>query len=159
MSSRAEWDLKTHQRACCGNAEALNFLGKWASYVHNIDDAIDGDVPGPEHLLATFAQAIEIYSHPYYLRHISALKPIAIMITSTYADSVEFERSDVEWKRQWADQFRHVGKVMVEAVATLCGGYDTLRSVSQELNAMCHGEYRIGEKMPENNRISKIPVS
>src|SRR5260221_14792047 len=77
MSSRHEWDCKVHQRACNGNADAFNFLTLWARYVHEIDDLVDGDRTGHEALLATFAFAIELYSHPFYLRHLPALRQVA----------------------------------------------------------------------------------
>lgn len=148
MSSRAEWDLKVHERAVRGNAEALDFLHKWALHIHDLDDVVDLDATGHEAFLKTHANSIELYTHPFFLKNINALRHVALHITSVYCDTVDFERSGVAWKEQWANHHRHCGKWMVEAVALICGGYDNLRAISQELSAMCWTEFRIGEENP-----------
>jgi hypothetical protein len=140
--TRDEVDLAALRRCCGGNEEAMGFLNLWRRYVHGIDDLIDrpGRV-GAEEILRTFALAAELYSHPFYLRHIGHLRGLVFSITNAYADSVGWERSEVDWQRSWADHYRHVGAEMVLAVAFLCAGYEHMRSVSRELRIVCWHEH------------------
>lgn len=64
-------DLRLIQRICrrpdgSSDPEAMDWLANyWARYCHEIDDIVDGDRPGPEALLGTFALAIGLYSHSF----------------------------------------------------------------------------------------------
>lgn len=127
------------ERCCLGNPEAKRFLIAWSQYVHAIDDLIDGaERPAPEALLQTFAKAIAVYSDPFYLQHIEALRQVAVSATNLYADSVAWEQSPMPWHRHFADWARHAGAEMVLAVAHLCGGYEHMRSLSLELRTICY---------------------
>lgn len=119
----------------------MQFVLLWRKYVHEIDDIIDGDRPQPEAILGTFALAATLYSHPFYLRHLPALRQIVYNCTNAYADSVAWESSPVEWRRAWADHYRHFGAEMVLAVAGICGGYEHIRSISPELRVVCWNEH------------------
>ena len=155
------------ERCCLGDREAMEFLLLWRAYVHNVDDIIDQDTSEMEEprraefILKTFALAIRLYSHPFYLRNIQALRAVAYSITNAYADSVLFERvSSVEcrgeeWKQQWADHHRHAGAEMVLAVAQICGGYDHVRTLSPELRAV--GWYEGTVRRDERNSPSPRP--
>jgi hypothetical protein len=129
------------QRVCLGNLEAMNFLVVWQEYVHEIDDIVDGDRPDSGDICATFAKAIVVYTHPFWLKHISEFRQLALNITLAYADSAEWERGTVEWKKQWADHNRHVGMELVLAVAMVCGGYDHARGISKEQREICYHEH------------------
>jgi hypothetical protein len=139
--TRHEQDLQSLQRACCGNADAMDFLNRWRAYVHAIDDLVDGDLAGHEALLSTFAQAIPLYSHPFYLNHLRELRQIALNCTNAYADVVAWEKSGQPWQAQFADHYRHFGAEMVLAVAMICGGYEHARSFSLELRTICWLEH------------------
>jgi hypothetical protein len=134
-------DWKALERACCGNREAMQWLLLWRDYVHAIDDLVDGDARGPEALLATFAMAPTLYSHPFYLNNMAALRQVVLNCTNAYADSVMWERSPVPWQRDFADHYRHYGAEMVLAVAQICGGYQHMRSISPELRVICWHEH------------------
>lgn len=124
-----------------GNEEAASWLRQWHGYVHYIDDQVDRDVDPAEreeHLLEAFAAATELYAHPFYVKHLRELQLLIVLITSAYADSVQFERSGVAWKREWADHWRHVANEVPLAVAYICGGYRHLRAISPELRSVCH---------------------
>jgi hypothetical protein len=129
----AEHDWAALERCCCGNREAIEFLQLWRKYVHAIDDIIDGERIEPEFVLATFASAAALYSHPFYLRNLVALRQIVFNCTNAYADSVAWERSNTDWQRQFSDHYRHFAAEMALAVAGICGGYLHMRSLSQEL--------------------------
>lgn len=130
------------ERVCRGDREAMDFLCNWwAPYVHGIDDIIDGDANGPEEVLREFARAVGLYAHPFYLRNLAGLKQVVLNVTNAYADSVAWEKSGVAWQREWADHHRHAGMEMVIAVATICGGYEHARSISQEQRSVCWHEH------------------
>lgn len=126
----------------------MEFLGLWRAYVHAIDDIVDGDTPGNEALLATFAQAIAVYAHPFYLKNIAALRQVALNCTNAYADSVAWEHSGQQWQREFADHYRHFGAEMVLAVAGICGGYGHMRSISPELRTICWCEHHRADGTP-----------
>ena len=146
--TRQEQDIQSLQRACCGNPEAMDFLNQWRAYVHAIDDIVDGDTPGHEALLATFAQAISLYSHPFYLNHLRELRQIALNCTNAYADSVAWEKSPHRYQAEFADAYRHFGAEMVLAVAMICGGYQHARSFSLELRTICWMEHHTPDGRP-----------
>lgn len=135
---RRTLDENLLRRVCGENREAMDFLANhWSPYVHEIDDIVDGDRPGAEEILATFARAVELYSHPFYLKHLAELKRLVLIINNLFADAVRWEKSADAWQRDWADHNRHIGMEMVVAVAQLCGGYEHGRRISQEQRAIC----------------------
>lgn len=125
----------------CGNKSAGEFLRLWRSYVHGIDDLIDGDAVGSEALLGTFMQAAFVYSHPFYLANLPSLRQLVVNCTNAYADSVAWEKDSEEWKRQFADHYRHFGAEMVLAIASICGGYAHMREASKVLREICWREH------------------
>lgn len=143
-----EQDLHALTRACKGNAEAMDFLGLWRSYVHRIDDMMDGDETNKQEWLGTFALAAILFSHPFYLRNLAALRQLVLNCTNAYADSFMWEQSPVEWQRGFADHYRHFGAEMVLAVAGICGGYEHMRSISPELRTVCWAEHHTAEGLP-----------
>ncbi len=130
-------------RVANGNTEAMDFLANhWSPYVHEIDDIMDGDRPAKRDQLMTFSRACVLFSHPFYLKHLAALRQLVLNITVAYADSVAWEAPDAaEWQRQWADHHRHCGLEMVVAVATICGGHEHGFAISQEQRALCHVDH------------------
>lgn len=135
-------DEKLLQRVCLGNLEAMDFLANhWSPYVHEIDDIIDGERRSAEEILSTFARAVMVFSHPFYVRNMPALRQLVLNINNAYADSVAWEKSKVRWQQEWADHNRHAGAEMVIAVAQICGGYDHARAISQEQRIICHHEH------------------
>lgn len=152
-------DWQALERCCNGNREAMEWLCLWRQYVHAIDDIIDGKpelgsagARAPEFILATFAQAIFLYSHPFYLKNIAALRQLVVNCTSAYADTVAWENSSEEWQREFADHYRHFGAELVLAVAGLCAApgqaYATMRAIAPELRTVCYLEHHTKEGKP-----------
>ena len=141
----AQADWQALERCTLGNREAIEFLQLWRKYVHDIDDIIDGDRTEAEFVLATFASAAALYSHPFYLKNIAALRAVVFNVTNGYADSVAWEHSDKPWQREFADHYRHAGAEMALAVAGICGGYDHMRSLSLELRIACYTAHHTAE--------------
>lgn len=117
---------------CCNDPEAVDFLVQWNHYVHAIDDLVDEEL-NSEDLLKTFARAIWLYTCPYFVKNMVALRQIAINTTIAYADTVIAEKSENKWEREFADSYRHFGAEMAIAVAGIQGGYEHARIVAREL--------------------------
>lgn len=125
-------------RLCCGDREAIEFLCLWAQYCHRVDDVIDGDVTHTEGILGTFALAPVLFSHPFYLRHLFALRAVVLLVTNMYADSIAWANGPAPWQREFANCYRHCGNEMLIAVAQICGGYDHARTISLEQREQCY---------------------
>ncbi len=125
---------------CKGNTEAVDFLNRWSAYAHGVDDLID-ETTDNEFKIALFARAIEIYSHPFYLKNLIALRQVALHANNMFADSVAWEKSDVKWQKDFADWGRHAATEMVIAVANIIGGYDHMRAVSLEMRKLCYTQH------------------
>lgn len=123
--------------------EALSFLASWIAYIHAVDD-IEDEKTTTEHRMSTFIKAMELYTHPFFLKNAFALKQVIYSITSQYADSIQYKNSVHEFQRQYAEVARHCGAEMMLAVATIVGGYEHMRSISHEVRtfywAKEHGE-------------------
>ena len=128
------------ERACLNQPEAIDFVWRWANYVHAIDD-IEDEVTTPEFRLGTFIQALEVFTSPFFRRHEAALKPLVYLITNQYADSVKWEKSKEPWQREYSEWARHSGAEMVLAVAAIVGGYQHMRAISLELRTVNHAEH------------------
>jgi hypothetical protein len=115
-----------------GNVAAADWLQKWARYCHAIDDLID-EARGPEALLEVLADAVDLYSHPFFLAHCFHLRPLVIAITNCYADSVAWEKSENAAERAMADVLRFAGIEMYCLVAGICGGYQHMRKYSPQI--------------------------
>ncbi len=125
----------------CGNENAASFIKAWKGYVHSIDDIIDGETKSAEGIIAVFMQAAFLYSHPFYLENIAALRQLVVNCTNAYADSVAWEKDVTPWKRSFSDHYRHFAAEMIIAVAFICGGYEHMREVSRYLRTLCWTEH------------------
>ena len=130
-----------------GNAEARDFLYAWHTYLHLIDDIVDGDKPAAEIVTAT-RWASAIYGLPFYLQHRGTLFPIIQLITCEYEDANEMAAATEPWKRQAADVLRHSGANMVRIVAFLTGGYNAMRKVSPLLREACYFNHHTSDGTP-----------
>lgn len=137
-----------YDRAANGDRSAREYIELWNRYCHAVDDLVDAsDRPGPEELLAVFAQAAVLYSHEFHRRHATTLLPVVLLVTSAYADSVKCEGKD-GWAGQLADVLRFAGNEMVKTVALLTGGYPLVRDLSPVLWAVSYGEHHDAEGRP-----------
>ena len=132
------------RRACLNNEEAMQFLLLWSNYVHGIDDLVD-EKTDAEFRIGLFIQALELYNHPFYLKHRLTLNPIIVLVTNLYADSVAWEQSAEAWQQAFSDHARHAGAEMVLAVAGIVGGYPHMRRLSAETRAV-NWSFEPGEK-------------
>ena len=132
-----------YAEATSGSEAARQWLAAWHFYCHAIDDLVDGDVVlNTESMLDLLIQANSLYSMPFYTEHGIRLAPMVAQVTSTYADSVAWEKSDIEWKARIADVIRCCGNDMVLQVAWILGGYPRMRAISLSLReAAYHSQH------------------
>lgn len=136
-----EFLLSKLQQYLNHDPEAVKFIQSFCQYCHDIDDIIDGDKTNTEHILKTFCNAAAIYSSNFYHRYSLQLYPIVLNITNTYADSVKWEKSDVDWKRAVSDTLRSCGNDMIYIVVGICSGYDAMRDVSALLREVSYNHH------------------
>ncbi len=126
-------------RLCRGNPEAADWIQLGRLYCHEIDDLIDLDLPngdranGAERLCRIGAMAIALYTHPFFVKHAGQLGDAMLTNTNNYAQSVAWEKSPIEWQRQFSDWARHGWINVLLTVAGICGGYMNMRAESGEL--------------------------
>jgi hypothetical protein len=128
------------------NEDAVRFLKAFNDYCHLVDDIIDEyslkfhPVP-PEMFFKHCINAAELYSSRFYQRHVNDLFPIVIQITSAYADSVNMEKSNIEWKRQASDTLRQAGNDMIMMIVFIIGGWDKKREISELVREVSYQQH------------------
>lgn len=116
---------------------AVEFLKAFSNLCHMVDDLIDRDNPAIRdyRLLAldTYCLAAEVYSCDFYAKHRLWLFPVVMNVHRVYSDSVVWEKSEIEWRRQYADALRCCGsEVLMAILHHLCHiSYSDLRRISQ----------------------------
>lgn len=119
---------------CKGNEPAIHFCTLWFLDRHRIDDLIDErDKVSNEEILEMLICAAGLYNSPFYLANRVMLYPIVLMITNQFADSVKWERDDLEHRKTMADVLRCCGNEMFFAVAAIIGGWDHVRMWSPKI--------------------------
>ncbi len=123
---------------CMGNQEALDFVSLWYRWCHFLDDLIDTMEDGrpvmdKEQMIQGFLTSAFLYSCPFYRKHSDVLISCVITTTNAYADSVAWERSPIEHRRNIGNILRTCGNEMFFLVAALVGGINHMRSVSQKI--------------------------
>lgn len=112
-------------RLCCGNTEAVQWLSIGHAYIHEIDDLIDEDIPRKspgtvERIGRIGMLALQLYTHPFFLRYSGALSAAMITNCNLYMDSVRWEKSDVPWQRNFSAWARHGWVDVALLVGFLC---------------------------------------
>jgi hypothetical protein len=123
------YDRENLLRLTNGNELAADFIGLGRVYAHLMDDIIDEQLSRQESnrmVLRMGAMALELYSHPFYQRNVSALFPVMIRSQSAYLDSCEWEKED-GWKKAYSDWARHSWLEVVLMTAYICGGWEHMR--------------------------------
>lgn len=126
----------------------MQFMRTWREYIRAVDNCIDEGFWDAEHLADAFAKGCECYSTPFFRKHVTMLMPVIISVTSTYADSIQFERSPELWKRQWADVLRHADGQIVCMMSFLCGGWAFMRSLSPVFLVCAYEQHKLLHGVP-----------
>lgn len=131
-----------------GNEEAAHFLMVWDDLLEAVDDTVDEQTDA-EFKIRTAQRFIEVYSHPFFLKHVRELSLLVSLINNAYADSEDCALSKLSWKKELGDVLRHSSGEMTRAVALLCGGYDHLRSISMKFWEACFYRHHKPDGTPE----------
>jgi hypothetical protein len=115
------------------NPDACLWVLAYYTYVHAIDDFIDGDRTDFQHFLKIQEFALVCYSNNFYQQHIALLYPLLRAASNAYMDSVAFEKKSESWKRTVADSLRQHANELIIAVIEIVGGYDLRREASLKL--------------------------
>lgn len=118
--------------------DAYDFAVKYIKHCHAVDDIIDNEDCRPSFVIKSFVDALFVFTHPYFLANLATLKPIAFSVANNFANSCEWEKSDVDWKKKHADILRHAGCDMLDVVVFLVAGYDTMREISPMYREFSH---------------------
>lgn len=129
-------------RICNGNREALHWIQLGRAYVHEGDDQIDEEttdkIAAAKRGCKLAAMALELYTHPFFLKNMAALKAVLLLNFHYYKDSVLWEESQVQWQSNFADWARHSWLMVCLAVGDICAGYDQTSNESPEMHTMSY---------------------
>ena len=142
------YDKQNLLELTCGNEEAADWIIMGREYIHLYDDIVDENmIPGGDleqgkiRVLRMAGLALELYTHKWFQRNALLLSPVMLMANFHYADSVEWEKSDVAWKRQASDWYRHGWLDAVLLTAYLCGGYDHASKMSKAFKQIAWSQH------------------
>jgi hypothetical protein len=133
---------------------AVEFIAGYGMLVHAVDDLIDRDNPEIKdykiHVLDCYNLSMDVFSSAFYQRNWMWLYPIVKNIHRVYSDSVTWEHSDVNWKRQYADSIRCCGhEVLMAVLEHLCRlDYAELRRISLALREWSWHQHHDAEGKP-----------
>jgi len=116
---------EVYRRATMNNAQAYNWLVAAHSWMHHIDDIVDGDMD-VEAVPFIGSQAVALMSDPFFVRNSTALAPVLMSIAIQYQASLKAPREVV-------DMLRLSGNQLVLWVANLMGGYAHAQAVAEDL--------------------------
>lgn len=131
-------------RLCNGNREALHWIQLGRAYVHEGDDQVDEDtgkndpVAAAKRACRLGAMALELYTHPFFLKNMASLKSVLLLNFHYYRDAVRWENSQVEWQRNFSDWARHSWLMICLAVGDICSGFDSTDNESAEMHTMSY---------------------
>jgi hypothetical protein len=115
------------------NPDAALWVLGYYTYVHAIDDFIDGDRTDFQHFLRIQELALICYSNVFYQNHITRLYPLLMAASNAYMDSVAMEHKNESWKKAVADALRQQANELIIAVIETVGGYEMRREASLKL--------------------------
>lgn len=115
------------------NPDACLWVLGYYTYVHAIDDFIDGDRTDFQHFLRIQELAAICYSNVFYQHNIARLYPLVMAASNSYMDSVAMEHKSESWKKTVADSLRQGANELIIAVIEIAGGYEKRREASLKL--------------------------
>ena len=111
------------------NPSACEFLDLYSSYCGVVDDAVD-EAKSPTTIYNMAHASTAVYNSTYWKQWGHVLVLLEKIIINQYFDSVKWENSNEEWKRQYAKVNSHAGMMMTFAVVLIEYGDKKLEEVS-----------------------------
>lgn len=145
--THCEADQQALLRLTNGNAEAQEWIQLGRLYIHEADDLIDEDVAAgnvrsaADRACRLGAMALDLYTHPFFLKNMAALKYAMLRNLHNYRDSVTWENSVVQWQNQFSDWARHGWLDVCITVGDICGGYDNTCNETLEMRALSYADH------------------
>lgn len=127
-----------------GNMEALSWIEIGRQYIHEADDDIDeqsSKAVAVDRKCRLGALALELYTHPFFIKNMPALKYAMLRNLHNYRDSVMWEDSEVPWQREFADWARHGWLDVCITVGDICGGYVKTCNETLEARALSYVDH------------------
>ncbi len=127
------------EELCCGDVDAVNFCYAFLSWMHSIDDFVDGDnKPDTDNIVGRQLHMMWTFTYnSFWLEHHPSLLPLIHNSAMVYLESERLAASDDIQKRmasqltksQYQDVFYYVGYLKggwehARRMATLHRGYD-----------------------------------
>jgi len=119
------------------NLEAKEFLLLYAQHCELIDDLVDEE-KSPEIIRKAFLIAGKVFNCNYWLKWRHCLFLVDRLIHNTYFDSVLWETSPEEWRRQHAKVYSHAAINMTLSVILIEFGDEKLKELSPKLREICY---------------------
>lgn len=120
-----------------GKPEICKFLKLYGDHCELIDDFVD-EQQSPDMVNKLGQLRMEIDCCEYWITHRNYLWVVERLIHNTYFDSVQWEKSNSEWKRQDARSMSHAAYNMLFAVILLEYGYEALEKISLRFREHAH---------------------
>ena len=111
-----------------GHLDVLEFLRLHNEYVHGVDDLVDKDKP--VNPLDVAELAMKYYTHPIYIKHVDTLRVLSYLHHNTFRDSVYWEGSTENYKREGASALRHCSLDVFYFFVLAYVGPEALKEVS-----------------------------
>lgn len=134
-----------YQQMFVGHEEAWDFLKLSNAYFEIVDDLID-EPKNIDFIKRCTALSGLFYNHTYWVKHRTTLWIIERMIRCQYMDSVDWEQSDEEWKKQHAKVLSHPSVMLVFTVVLIEFGQDVLDNFSSKFRENAH-RLHLGDKI------------
>ena len=127
------------------NNEPREFLFLYAQYCELIDDLVDEE-KNIDRIRQAFLVAGKVFNCNYWLKWRHCLFLVDRLAHNTYFDSVTWETSDEEWRRQHAKVYSHAAINMTLSVILIEFGDDKLKELSPRLRELCYDLHK-GDKI------------
>lgn len=140
-----ELDNNSLFRLCAGDQVAMHWVQLGARYCHLADDQIDTPEKDPVAAARKACQlgalALELYTHPFFIKNMAALKYALLRNIHAYENSVAWEQSGTVWQSNYSDWARHGWIEVCTTVGDLCGGYGSTSAELPEMIAMAYANH------------------
>ncbi|HEX9232701.1 MAG TPA: hypothetical protein VF849_01495 [Blattabacteriaceae bacterium] len=120
------------------NPDALLWIMSYIVYCHMLDDWIDGEKTDFEFFIKGHDYAEAIYANHFYIQNYTILHSLVKMAFNSYLDSIHFERSEIKWKKQFADVLRQNANEVILACIEIVNGQSVRRHASLELREISY---------------------
>lgn len=127
----------------CNNPEAFEFITLWSRYIHMFDDLVD-EKSSILDRIETNNELIKLMNCDFYKQHHQRLLPQIYLIAESYLAS-ETSQKDTAL----GGFLSHEANNMLRLVALICGGWDHLKFISEDIRHLTYIEHPV-EDVPIN---------